>query len=537
MYDKDPDNPGMMRLTGQAIDGSLITVVRMPEEVHVAGFVGRKATQVDVDNGFTFPVGSKVLALTLTNGEEMLISLEELNLVVRGASTNTIITEVTEKGTIQSNLQIDKGNTELSVVKLKTSNSGLYAQLDISEDKTGIELINQNGQLKVQMPIGTTGYSLKVDTKTLAEYMNIPFKDPGTVYFITDVPYIFLGTRRYGVNMKPGEAPVVSLVYDPDTMTLAYKRADESDIRLVSLGPVSEIQNGMMSKEQYIELLKLKTALDGIVNVKDYISEQVSAAGIALEWGETKARTKELLLKNSFGDVLSTIEMDKENFLKFAESRKATFDDVIEAAKSGIIISEGEQIFIFTLTSGDKVYTSAKELVDIYTARNTKSIRLQINSNNEISADLNISNEDKMLYIYDDGLASHIQIVREPGKVIFYGKTRSEKDKLSEINLADPRIKTIFVSKATNDIAAEYPPRTIDGKDYDRLINPIKLGEPYLIECFGNESEDPSKDFRYNDYISVLPMVNSFTLSPKEGNILERDEDGYLYASLKLIDV
>jgi hypothetical protein len=32
-------------------------------------------------------------------------------------------------------------------------------------------------------------------------------------------------------------------------------------------------------------------------------------------------------------------------------------------------------------------------------------------------------------------------------------------------------------------------------------------------------------------------MVNSFTLSPKDGNILERDENGYLYASLKLIDV
>lgn len=103
--------------------------------------------------------------------------------------------------------------------------------------------------------------------------------------------------------------------------------------------------------------------------------------------------------------------------------------------------------------------------------------------------------------------------------------------------MADPRIKTIFVSAATESIAAEYPPRTIDGKEYDRLINPLVIGEPYLIECFGNESEDPSKEFRYNDYISVLPMVNSFTLSPKDGNILERDENGYLYASLKLIDV
>lgn len=536
MYDKDPDNPGMTRLTGQAIDGSIITVVRIPEEVHVVGFVGRRATQADIDNGFKYPVNSQLLAITLSNGDEYLVSLEELNLVISGGETDTIFNEVTN-GVIKSDVKLDRGNNELSVVKLKKSSSGLYANLEISEDVTGIELIKERGALKAQMPIGTTGYYLKVDTMTLAEYMNMPVKDPGTLYFITDVPYQFLGTRRYGVNIEPGEASIVSLIYDPETLTLAYKRSDESDIRLVSLGPVSEVQNGMMSKEQYAELLKLKSALDGIIDVKDYVSEQVSTAGIALEWGEIGARTKQLLLKNGFGDIISTIEVDKENFLDFAESKKATVDDVIEAAKTGVLINEGEQIFIFTLTSGDKVYASVKELVDIYTTKNTKSIRLQIDSNNEISADLNISEEDKMLFIYNDGLASHIQIVRQPGKVIFYGKTRSEDDKLGEFNLADPRIKTIFVSNATEDIVAEYPPRLIDGKEYDRLVNPIKLGEPYLIECFGNESEDPSKDFRYNDYISVLPMVNSFTLSPKEGNLLERDENGYLYASLKLIDV
>lgn len=536
MYDKDPDNPGMMRLTGQAIDGSLITVVRIPEEVHVVGFVGRRATQADIDNGFKYPVNSQLLAITLSNGDEYLVSLEELNLVISGGETDTIFNEVTN-GVVKSDVKLDRGNNELSVIKLKKSSSGLYAHLEIAEDETGIELVKERGALKARMPIGTTGYSLKVDNLTLAQYMNIPFKDPGTVYFITDVPYIFLGTRRYGVNMEPGEAPIVSLVYDPETLTLAFKRADESDIRLVSLGPVSDVQNGMMTKEQYTELLKLKAALDDIVNIKDYVAEQVSTAGIALEWGEVKTRTKEPHLKNGFGDIISTIEVDKENFLDFAESKKATIDDVIEAAKSGVLISEGEQIFIFTLTSGDTVYTSAKDLVDIYTTKNTKSIRLQIDSNNEISADLNISEEDKMLFIYNDGLASHIQIVREPGKVIFYGKTRSEDDKLGEFNLADPRIKTIFVSSVNDEIAAEYPPRLIDGKEYDRLTNPVKLGEPYLIECFGSETEDPSKDFRYNDYISVLPMVNSFTLSPKDGNILERDENGYLYASLKLIDV
>ena len=536
MYDKDPDNPGMMRLTGQSINGSLVTVVRMPEEVHVAGFVGRRATQADIDNGFKFPINSQLLAITLTNGEEFLVSLEELNLVITGGETDTIFNEVTN-GVVKSDVKLDRGNNELSVVKVKKSSSGIYAHLEISDDQTGIELIKERGALKARMPIGTTGYSLKVDNMTLAEYMNIPIKDSGTLYFITDVPYIFLGTRRYGVNIEPGDAPIVSLVYDPDTLTLAYKRSDESDIRLVKLGPVSEIQNGMMTRQQYADLLKLKIALDDIISVKDYVSEQVGTAGFELEWGEEKARTKKLLLKNEFGDEISSVEVDKENFLDFAESRKATSEDVIQAAKSGLLIEEGEQIFIFTLTSGDKVYASVKELVDTYTGKNTKTINLQISPTNQISADVNISDNDKMLFAYNDGLASHLQIVRQPGKVIFYGKTLSQEDKLGEFNLADPRIKTIFVASLTEEIAAEYKPRLVDGKEYDRLTNPVKLGEPYLIECFGSETQDPSKDFRYNDYISVLPMVNSFTLSPKEGNILSRDENGYLYCSLKLIDV
>lgn len=536
LYDKDPDNPGMMRLTAQSIDGSIVTVVRMPEEVHVVGFVGRKATQADIDNGFTYPVNSQVLAITLSNGDEYLVSLEELNLVITGGETDTIFNEVTN-GVVKSDVKLDRGNNELSVIKLKKTSSGLYANLEVDEDETGVQLVKNSGKLKAIIPIGTTGYNLKVDNLTLAEYLNIPYKDSGTLYFITDKPYIFLGSRRYGVNIEPGDAPIVSLVYDPETLTLAYKRSDESDIRLVKLGPVSELQNGMMTKEQYAELITLKKALDDIVSVKDYVSQQVSTAGISLEWGEIKAKTKELNLKNGFGDIISTIEIDKENFLDVAESRKATVDDVIEAAKSGVLISEGEQIIVMTLTSGDKVYVSVKDLVDIYTSKNTKSIQLQISSNNEISADLLLSDQDKMLYVYNDGLASHIQIVREPGKVIFYGKTQSENNKLGEFNLADPRIKTIFVPSATDDTFTEYPPRQVDGKDYDRLTNPVTVGEPYLIECFGNETDDPSTSFRYNDYISVLPMVNSFTLSPKDGNILERDENGYLYASLKLIDV
>ena len=537
LFDNDPLDSTMTRLTGQTLDGSIITVVKMPKEVHVVSFVGRKATQADVDNGFKFPVGSKVLAITLSNEEELLVSLDELNLVISGGETDTIINEVGSTGVVSSNLKLDKGNNTLSVVKLKTSNTGLYATLDLSQKSSGVVLSKEQDGLFAQIPLGTTGYNIKFQNLTLAEYLNIPIKDPGTLYFISDVPYIFLGSRRYGVNVEPGDAPIVSLVYDPETTTLAYKRSDESDIKLISLGPASGTANGMMSKEQYIELETLKTALDGIVNVKDYVGTQVSKAAIKLEWGETVGTTRKLLLKNALNDILSTVDVDAENYLNFATSKVAEAEDVQAAAAQGVTIIEGQQILILTLTSGDKVYVSLQDLVDVYTGRNTKSINVSISKSNEISADLNISSEDKMLHVYKDGLGSNLKVVREPGKVIIYGKTQTEKDKLSEFIVGDPLTQSIFVKSFTADIYKKYPPRKVDGKEYDQLTNPLIIGEPYLIMSFSLDTGDPSTSFIYNDYLSLQPMINSFVLSPEKGNMLERDENGYLYCSLKWIDV
>lgn len=537
LFDDDPLDSTMTRLTGQTLDGSIITVVKMPKEVHVVAFVGRKATQVDVDNGFKFPVGSKVLAITLSNGEELLVSLDELNLVISGGETNTIINEVGDTGVISSNLKLDKGNNTLSVVKLKTSNTGLYATLDLSQTETGISLSKESDGLLAKIPLGTTGYNIKFQNLTLSEYLNIPFKDPGTLYFISDVPYIFLGSRRYGVNIEPGDAPIVSLVYDPELMTIAYKRSDESDIRLIKLGPVSDIANGMMTKEQYIELRTLKTALDGIVNVKDYVAEQVSTAAIKMEWGEITGTTKALLLKNSFDDILSRVDIDIENYLSFAVNKKADSEDVQLASFQGVTITEGQQILILTLTSGDKVYVNLQDLVDIYTGKNTKSINVTISSSNEISADLNISSEDKMLYIYKDGLGSNFQIVRKSGKVIVYGRTQTEQDKLGEFVVGDPLTKTIYVQSFNTDIYKNYPPRYVDGKAYDELTNPLLIGDPYLVMNFSLDTGDSSTNIKYNDYISLRPILNDAKLSPEKGNMLERDENGYLYCSLKWIDV
>ena len=526
-FREHPTKTDTMELIGTSINGSVLTVVEMPKEVHVQSFSHRTVTQTDIDNGVPYPINSEVLSIVLTNGTEYLVSLEELNLVIRGGDTDTISTNVTN-GVVNSHLKIDAGNNSISVVEIKSNSNGIYSNLKISQKSTGLELTKEEDGLSGRIPLGTTGYSIKFDQMTLSQYQALETKDPSTLYFITDKPYIYLGGTRYGVDMSPGEVPIVSLVYDADHMLLSYKKADGSDIQQIHMGPADENTPGMMSTETYIELQELKKALDGIVNVKEYIAEEVSKAAFSIEFGDESNGTKPLNLKNGKGDIISSVNIDVESYLEFGVSKIADAQDVED---SGGTVQEGHQILVLTLTSGNKIYIDLNQLVDVYTGLNTKSITLSV-SNNQISADLNISKDDQILYVYDDGIRAHFQAVRQPKKLIFYGKTQTDSNKLGEVDLADQLIKYTFIKQATEGTFINYPPTRVDGNNYDEQTNPVIIGQPYFILVYGLDTGDSSTSYQYCDYISIYPILNSMVLSTNEGNILSRDENGYLYGTV-----
>lgn len=531
-FREHPTNTDTMELVGTSINGSVLTIVEMPKEIHVQSFSHRTITQTDIDNGVPYPINSEVLSIVLTNGTEYLVSLEELNLVIRGGDTDTISTNVTN-GVVNSHLKIDAGNNAISVVEIKSNSNGIYSNLKISQKSTGLELTKEEDGLSGRIPLGTTGYYIKFDQMTLSQYQALETKDPSTLYFITDKPYIYLGGTRYGVDMNPGEVPIVSLVYDADHMLLSYKKADGSDIQQIHMGPANEDLPGMMSTETYIELQELKKALDGIVNVKEYITEEVSKAAFSIEFGDESNGTKPLNLKNGKGDIISSVNIDVESYLEFGISKIADAQDVEDSDGA---VQEGHQILVLTLTSGNKIYVDLNQLVDVYTGLNTKSINLQID-NKVVSANLNISANDQVLYVYDDGVRAHVQIVRQAGKIIFYGKTQTDVDKLGEVELADTLIKYTFIRQANENTYVQYPPRNIDGSPYDRVTNPIVIGAPYFVMVFGSDTGDSSTSYKYNDYISINPILNALVLSPNKGNILTRDENGYLYGSINWIEV
>jgi hypothetical protein len=67
----------------------------------------------------------------------------------------------------------------------------------------------------------------------------------------------------------------------------------------------------------------LKKALDGIVNVKEYIAEEVSKAAFSIEFGDESNGTKPLNLKNGKGDIISSVNIDVESYLEFGVSKIA----------------------------------------------------------------------------------------------------------------------------------------------------------------------------------------------------------------------
>lgn len=523
-----PTKEDMTQLIGTALDGSELTIVEMPKEVHVASFAARLITQEDIDNNVPYDINSQVLSLKLTNGIEYLVSLEELNLVIRGSESDTVDTNVVS-GVVTSHLKIDKGNNALSVVEIKTSNDGIHTNLRLGETD-GVEFEKTETGLVGRIPIGTTGYYIKFDQLTWSEYSLLEEKKPNTLYFITDKPFIYLNEVQYGVDIRPGEMPIVSLVYDEDHMLLSYKKADGSDIQQIHLGPANSVRPGMMSIDTYNELQKLVVALDGIVNAKEYIKRQVDQAAFSLELGPVSGTKKPLYLKSGNGDILSTVNLDNENYLSFAVSKIADATDVEEAAKKEITIVEGHQILILTLTSGDNVYVDLNQLVDIYKGKSTDSIELTI-ANNIIQATLRVDPEDKMLYVGATGVSANLQVVRAPGKITFYGKTQTEADKIQEITVSDPLLGYTFVKEASAETYVTYPPRYIDSKLFDEVNNKLEYGHPYFILVFGEDTGDSLSSYRFCDYVSLTPILNSFILSPDEGNLLKRDDNGYLYAS------
>lgn len=533
-FEENPDDPTEMRLMGQAINGEVLTIVRMPKEEHIVSFASRKVTQTDIDNGSSYKAGTDVLAITTNLGNVHLVSLGDLNLQISGGETDTVYTEVLN-GVVFANVRIDSNNNSVSPVELKTGRQGIYANLKLSDESTGVKLeIDENG-LKASLPVQGSGSAIKFSQMTLDEYLVItPVAD--TVYFITDKPFIYFNGVRYGVDILPGDYPIVSLIYDEDCMRLYYKKADGSDIQPLELGAVSAERNGMMTKEQFTEFQRLLNAIGDIQSVKDYTDEKVKSAAFSLVKGEELNKQIPLYLKDGLGNTLSTVYLDVEDYLSFAEQRAATAADVTEAAKKGVTLKLGDAVLILTLTSGDIVYVNLSTLVDVYQGVKTNTIEITIKDYN-ISAEVIVPEAEKILYKSLNGLAARIAIKQKQNTISIYGKTDTDEDKLGEFTLNDQLLSYRVLRGFNEQMLNEFPPAQIDGADYDIVTNPTHFGYTYIVLTMGIDTGDSSTSYSYNYYLDITSFLDEIVVSNDEDNILTKGSDGHLYATIPWNDV
>lgn len=520
-YKNHPTDNNLVILSGKSIEGQEISFVEMPKEVRVQSFVGRTVTQADIDNGCSYPFNTKVLSIVLTNGSEFLVSLNSLGLVLSGAETSTTISEIKD-GKVYNHVKIDK--RPLSVVELKESTYGLSAHLNISPDETGIKLTNNLGGLKAQIPLGKSGNYIKFDRLSLNSYMALANKDDFTVYFITDKPYIFIGSQKFGVDIQ--DNAITTLIYDREAMTLTYGTSEKSEV--LKLGPASETENGMLSKTDYAELQKLKAALDGIVNVKELIDQEVNSLGASISYGEILSNKRPLYLKNKKGDILSTVWTDVETYLANSVSRYADANDIVEAEKTGVVLEEGDKIIILTLTNGDKHFIKLQDLIVTQSFGNTKTINFSTNNTTgAIQANLNLASGNKILYITDEGLSASIQIVQEGDQIKLCGQ--NTEDVLGSFKVVNKElISTMFLYSISEQQYQMYYPSYIDWKPLQ--TNPVVIGNDYFALFYQDKNTDNISIY----YISVpKPVIN---ISPIEGNLLKRDNNGDLYVLFEWIE-
>lgn len=514
-YKDHPTNSDLMQLVGTAIDGQVVSFVDIPKEVRVQSFTGRTVTQVDIDNGCKYPHGSKVLSIVLTNGKEFLVDLNSLDLVLKGAETKTTISEIID-GKVYNHVKIDK--VSLSVIELKETSYGVSAHLNISPDKTGVKLSASTNGLKAEIPFGKG--NIKFDRLSLNAYMALENKDDFTVYFITDKPYIFIGSQKFGVDID--ETGITSLNYNPNTMVLTYQT--EEGAKSISLGASLE-QGGTLSKEDYIEFQRLKNALNGIVSVKEYLTEQINSLGASISYGDIVENKRPLYLKNKNGDVLSTVWTDVETYLSSSMNKTATIEDVTDASKTGVALEVGDKIIILSLTNGNKHYIKLQDLVVSQSFSNTNTIKFT-EFDNKISADLALV-ENKIVYVTESGLTANLQIKRDGEFIKIFGRSTDDKHLIGKF-LAPKKelVNGMFISNITEEFLNNYPPSFVNWKRDETVV----VGNDYYILFYKDYITEEVQYYYINMPKPTVRIANI------EGNLLRANEDGELYVLFEWIE-
>lgn len=107
-------------------------------------------------------------------------------------------------------------------------------------------------------------------------YQLLNQKDPDAIYFILDKPFIYMNGVQYGMTLDAPKHLINSLSWDEVNQTLVYTIAGstESFKVPVKLPLASELNDGLMSKEQVKKLNHLVASVGDIESIPEYVVEK-----------------------------------------------------------------------------------------------------------------------------------------------------------------------------------------------------------------------------------------------------------------------
>ena len=179
------------------IDGNVVTLLIKDQQGTILsqiemdlslGFERYVSTEEDVNNGLISKSGLTCLKLTTATGQEFLIEL------MSGSETDTIITTVRDNK-ISAKLKIDNPVTDKSV-EIKQFSTGIQANLLVN-NKSSVKVDKTEDGILVHQTWEDESIDLKTKALTTNQYLMITEIDDGTIYFLTDRPYIFFRNVRY----------------------------------------------------------------------------------------------------------------------------------------------------------------------------------------------------------------------------------------------------------------------------------------------------------------------------------------------------
>lgn len=154
--------------------------------------------------------------------------------------------------------------------------------------------------------MAVTNKQVKFSYGLLANYNGLSIKDPSTVYFITDKPYIYFNNVKYGIDATADIKAVKSITLGSDNKTLTIEYLDGSASSTIVLAEATQSKAGLMSAADKTKLDNLESALGNNLKYQSAMDDSLATVeklgGIPA--GTTAAKLKEKTLSEVFDDLL-----------------------------------------------------------------------------------------------------------------------------------------------------------------------------------------------------------------------------------------